>query len=97
VSHPNRGTFFRTGFTAVKSFDGFGAENRASAAEHGVRKDGSIFGSGKQASVSSHAAQDAGIFVLYFAFDDAAGSLLVGDEEGDAALADKSVAYIHRR
>ena len=54
-----------------------------SAVEHGVGEDGEIFGGGEQAGVSGNAAEDAGVFVLHLALDDAVaeGAVVGGGRE----------------
>ncbi len=49
------------------------------AVEHGVGEDCQIFGGGEQAGVSGNAAEDARVFVLHLALDDAvAESAIIG-------------------
>jgi hypothetical protein len=70
---------FGRGFPARKEFDRIRAQNRMSAVEHGVGENGQIFGGREQAGVSRNAAEDAGVFVLHLALNDAmAEAAIVG-------------------
>src|ERR1700675_2645605 len=71
VPSKRSGCAFRSGFSTRKKFDGRGAEDRVSAVEHGMGEDSQIFGGGEQAGMWGNAAEDARVFVLHLALDDA--------------------------
>ncbi len=55
-----------------------------SAVEHGVGEDGQIFSGGEQAGMWGNAAEDARVFVLHLASDDAVaeGAIVGGGWDG---------------
>ena len=69
------GCAWRRGFAMGEEGDGFGAQDGASAVEHGVSEAGEVFGGGEKAGVSGDAAEDESVFVLDFALDDSLAKL----------------------
>src|ERR1700683_3114403 len=68
----------RPRFTPGEESDGFRAKNGASAVEHRIREACKVLGRRKKSGMSSHTAQHAGIFILYFTLNHAITEVAAG-------------------